>query len=86
MLTGSVEHLYDPKLGQKMIAEGRIHGGVNHSCNDGTFINNNLNTAQLLSEYAVLTPASFCSFTKQNQQSVVVKQTRIPMPWFLTLL
>ena len=31
-------HMYDPKQGQKMIAEGRCKGGVNHSCNDDSTI------------------------------------------------
>lgn len=38
MLLGPVTHMYDPKEGQKVIAEGRCSGGVNHSCNDNSTI------------------------------------------------
>lgn len=37
-LLGPIAHMYDPKQGQKMVAEGRCKGGVNHSCNDDSTI------------------------------------------------
>ena len=36
--TGPIQHMYDPKQGQKMVAAGRCKGGVNHSENDDTTI------------------------------------------------
>jgi 6-phosphogluconolactonase len=36
--TGPIKNLYDPKLGQAMVATGRCHGGVNHSNNDESTI------------------------------------------------
>jgi 6-phosphogluconolactonase len=33
-LMGPINHTYDPKQGQKMIASAKKDGGVNHSCND----------------------------------------------------
>lgn len=35
---GPIKHMYDPKGGKAMIAAGRVHGGVNHSCNDDSTI------------------------------------------------
>lgn len=35
---GPIKNIYDPKQGQKMMAAGRVHGGVNHSCNDESTI------------------------------------------------
>jgi len=35
---GPIQHMYDPKMGQKMVAAGRCKGGVNHSCNDDSTI------------------------------------------------
>lgn len=37
-LTGPIQHMYDPKAGQKMVAAGRCKGGVNHSHNDESTI------------------------------------------------
>lgn len=37
-MMGPVKNMYDPKGGKGMIAAGRVHGGVNHSCNDDTTI------------------------------------------------
>jgi 6-phosphogluconolactonase (cycloisomerase 2 family) len=37
-MTGPVQHKYDPKGGNRMVAAGRIHGGVNHSDNDSSTI------------------------------------------------
>jgi 6-phosphogluconolactonase len=36
--TGPIKNMYDPKQGQKMVAAGRAHGGVNHSLNDDSTI------------------------------------------------
>ena len=33
-MLGPIKNMYDPKEGQKVQAAGRVHGGVNHSCND----------------------------------------------------
>lgn len=38
MLLGPAKSLYDPKAGQKVVAAGRVAGGVNHSNNDESTI------------------------------------------------
>ena len=35
---GPVQHMYDPKQGQRVVATGRCQGGVNHSNNDDSTI------------------------------------------------
>jgi 6-phosphogluconolactonase len=37
-MKGPISHMYDPKAGQRVVAAGRVHGGVNHSNNDETTI------------------------------------------------
>jgi 6-phosphogluconolactonase len=36
--TGPIKHMYDPKMGKKVVASGRCKGGVNHSNNDDSTI------------------------------------------------
>lgn len=83
VMLGPVSHIYDPKHGQKVIAEGRIHGGVNHSCNDGKFRGAAKSYGR--DRWISLTFKNFL-ITRQKTQFEVARQIPIHTLWCLILL